>query len=289
MRAVHRDQGARRWALSGAAIIVVLLLARWTGDGLGNTVPLRAQRNERVDRTARNASNSILEGRHEATGATDSIGESETSAGFAAVDSGPTTNGPAMQSELDPIYLERLSVRGGGKTFALNGLDPYAPRELVAWRIIDGHAVLMSRGSSDSDGAIRFPKILAPRDGFEVVVSEAGTRPESLGASDRRRLAPRMPVAPHAQVFGEAGAYQMHIVPTETSGEVLLADFTGNVFASYEVPSHHAPSSRVIDLAITLPETDTQIWLAHQLEGGRVSEWRVLSLPQGDADSQLDP
>lgn len=286
MRAVRRGRSTRRWALSAVAVFASLLLARWTSDSDPDPAPTNRVEADRIDGShvpntghrpdSRSASTEID------TGSSGGIPPHGASAGFVpdaqgedstVIDERPT------RDAVESIYLEPFARERDGPTFSLSGFDPYAPRELVAWRILHGRAVVMSRGSSDSRGGIHFPEILAPRDGFEVVISEAGFRPESRGASPRRRLAPRAPAAPHAQVFGASGHYELRIVPTETTGAVLLADLAGNTFASYDVPADPEPSNRVINISVTLPQTDTEIWMSHRLKDGRVSPWRVLPLP----------
>ncbi len=286
MRTVRR----RRLALIIGALVATLLLARWTGVGQVDENRSTAESIETIETLTSKRRVASLRGEtppaEQAAGAPGLASGSEPHGDPPVVpaESPPPDEDKLAEDAIEPIFLEPLALAEGGPTFTLAGFDPYAPRELVAWRILHGRAVIMSRGSSGPGGVIRFPEIPAPRDGFEVVVSEAGRRPELQGASLRRTLDARAPEAPHAQVSGIGGEYDLHIVPRETTGAVLIADFAGNVFARYEVPDDPAPSNRVIDIALTLPETDTEIWMAHQLGGGRVSQWRVVRFAQPDID-----
>jgi len=289
MRAVRR----RRLALIIGAAAATLLLARWTADEqvsanlgdaesggeFGTPVPNRrvAPRRE----LSKEAVEAVGAARSARRPGSDTVPQVVRPQVVRPQDS-PSNDEVAAEDPIEPIDLEPFALADGGPTLSLAGFDPYAPRELVAWRMLHGRAAIMSRGWSDSGGVIHFPRVPAPRDGFEVVVSEAGMRPELQGASQRRPLEPRAPAAPYGQISGAAGEYELHIVPNETTGAVLLADLMGNVFARYDVPADPMPSGRVIEVALTLPDPDTEIWMAHELPGGRVSQWRVLRLAQRD-------
>jgi hypothetical protein len=291
---VRRGKTARkfqRWVLSAVAVVAVLLLARWTGDGYSDSASTELADTEQIElaELAKNSTRHAGQQRDAAQIDTEPshLPVHDEPADFALERPPEEATGDDDELAPDPvesIYLDPLIPVEGGPTLALTGFDPFAPRELVAWRILHGRAVVMTRGSSDAGGEIHFPEVLAPRDGFEVVISEAGFRPESVDASPRRRLAPRAPVAPYAQVSRTPGEYQLRIVPTETTGAVLLGDISGNTFASFDIPNEPEPSNRVLYVALTLPSTDTEVWMAHRLHDGRVSEWRSVSLPPPDAD-----
>ena len=78
--------------------------------------------------------------------------------------------------------------------------------------------------------------------------------------------------------------YAVRIVPSEATGDILLADADGRVFAQYAVPSTAIASSRVIDVTLGLPPDDTHVLVAHVLKDGRRSDWREIELetPGGD-------
>jgi hypothetical protein len=188
-----------------------------------------------------------------------------------------------------PIFLDRLEAGEDVPTVALSGRDPLAPRDLVAWRIKDGRSAILARGASDADGTLQFPPVIAPGEGLEVVVTDADSLPGLPGASEARSLAPRLPEAPQATLLeAVAEEYVVRIVPSEATGEVLLADSHGAVFARYAIPPNPSVAARVFDVALTLSGGDGGILLAHQFRDGRRSDWRVLPLSPDDADDTAD-
>ena len=299
MRTLRRkDPTARRShvALIGGAILVTLFLARLGGDGQPDSASQPTE-----EEAAPQAAQPVGDRAVASSPQGDAFGTIEPGGvagpSEAALDPLPpdvteaeTADGDDLDSHrVEPIFVAHLELAEGAPTVALSGFDPYAPRDLVAWRILDGRSAIMSRGESGEDGSIQFPALLAPRDGLEVVVTEAGLTPESPGASERRKLAPRTPAAPHATIL-EAGPeeYQVRIVAAETTGRVLLADLDGNVFAAYAIPLDPSPTHRVFDVALSVPPTDTMVWMAHELEDGRLSEWRPIPLERFDPDSLSD-
>jgi hypothetical protein len=100
------------------------------------------------------------------------------------------------------------------------------------------------------------------------------------GESEVRRLPARLPEAPQARHLATVGDETfVRIVPTEASGEVLLADSYGAVFARFEIPPSPAAADRVFDVALTLFGGEQPLLLAHEFRDGRRSDWRELRLP----------
>jgi len=184
-----------------------------------------------------------------------------------------------------PIVLNRLFVESGKPGIELTGVDVLGPRDLVAWRIKNGRHAIIARGWSDGLGEIHFPKLVAPRDGLRIVVTAANSTPEVPGGSDIRHSNGLLPSAPNAVVMDAYGSeYAVRIVPSEATGEILLADAQGQVFAQYAVPNTPIASSRVLDVTLGLPPDDTHVLVAHVLKDGRRSDWREIALevPAGD-------
>jgi hypothetical protein len=121
------------------------------------------------------------------------------------------------------------------------------------------------------------------------VVTAVDGAPGMPGASDSRRLAARDPVAPQAQLLAnETGGHRIRIEPREASGTVLLADAYGVVLARYPVAPSPIDATRTFDVALVPNETETHLFLSHEFDDGRVSEWEVLTLPAIDLDEGDD-
>jgi hypothetical protein len=199
---------------------------------------------------------------------------------------------PASESDSQgsvPIFLDALARAPEVHTVALSGVDPHAPRELVAWRVKNGRRAIIARGRSGRDGRLEFPDVVAPRDGLEIVVTAADSAPGIPGASIARKLEGRNPHAPNGALMEIDGPdYLVRIVPNEFAGHVLLADSQGVVFARYPVVSSPLAAARVIDLALNPAPGDFAVLSAHEFADGRRSEWREIALdapgvaPDGD-------
>jgi hypothetical protein len=182
-----------------------------------------------------------------------------------------------------PIVLNRLSLEPGDVSIGLTGVDVHGPRDLVAWRIAKGQHVVIARGSSDRAGEIHFPEIIAPRDGLEIVVTDANSTPKLPGGSLARALPGRLPSAPGAVVLGaDRFEYALRVVPSEATGEILLADVDGRVFARYPVSTTPTASNRVLDVTLELRPDDTAVLVAHQFGDGRRSDWTEVALETPD-------
>jgi hypothetical protein len=193
-----------------------------------------------------------------------------------AKDAGASTDRLGKSPPL-PIHLNRLVVEENRPVVEITGLDPEAPRELVAWRIKNGRSAILVRGESDENGQLEFPPVIAAGSGLEVVITDADSRPEMLGASEVRKLAPRSPDPPQGRVLeAYEGEAIVRIIPTEGSGTVLLAGPDGTVFARYPISPTPAIGPRVFDLE--LYGDDPQVLMAHEFTDGRRSDWRVLSV-----------
>lgn len=178
-----------------------------------------------------------------------------------------------------PIFLDALKRSSHAPTASIQGVDPHAPRELVAWRVKDGRRAIVARGHSERGGQLVFPELVVPRDGLEIVVTDADGAPGVPGASIARTLGGRDPVAPNAVVLDADGSdYTLRIVPNETAGEVLLADVHGAVFARYPVAATPLVDGRLIDVALSPGTGDRSVWFAHEFADGRRSAWREVAL-----------
>jgi hypothetical protein len=178
-----------------------------------------------------------------------------------------------------PILVDPLVVADTAPTLEITGVDPHAPRALVAWRVRGGRSAILARGESDRDGRLKFPPVLAPGPGLRIVVTAGDSSPGLPGASEIRRLPPRPPSEPRGTVLAANGnEYVVRIHPTVGSGSVLLADARGAVFGQYEVPQSPEASGRVFDIVLTPTYGDQHILLAHELNDGRRSEWRAVPL-----------
>jgi hypothetical protein len=195
-----------------------------------------------------------------------------------AKDDGASTDRLGKSPPL-PIHLNRLVVEENRPVVEITGLDPEAPRELVAWRIKNGRSAILVRGESDENGQLEFPPVIAAGSGLEVVITDADSRPEMLGASEVRKLAPRSPDPPQGRVLeAYEGEAIVRIIPTEGSGTVLLAGPDGTVFARYPISPTPAIGARAFDVALELYGDDPQLLMAHEFEDGRRSDWRVYSV-----------
>ena len=192
---------------------------------------------------------------------------------------GGTASEPLDTRRVLPIFLNQLVVEEDRPVVEISGLDPDAPRKLVAWRIVDGRAAILARGESDAAGRLHFPPVVAAGAGLEIVITDADSRPELPGASEVQRLAPRRPEPPQGRVLDAyAGEAVLRIVPTEASGAVLLAGSDGTVFARYPIPPMPAIAARVFDVALELYGDEAQVLMAHEFADGRRSEWRALDV-----------
>jgi hypothetical protein len=197
----------------------------------------------------------------------------------------PSDSDDSERGSAIPIVLNTLFVESGDPGIELSGVDVLGPRDLVAWRIKNGRHAIVARGWSDRSGEIHFPELVAPRDGLEIVVTAANTTPEVPGASAARRSSPLPPSAPDAVVLDAYGSeYAVRIVPSEATGNILLADADGRVFAQYAVPGTAIASGRVVDVTLGLPPGDTHVLVAHVLKDGRRSDWREIELGRPDGD-----
>ena len=192
---------------------------------------------------------------------------------------------PATGDRPMPILLDGLRVASDAPVVEIAGFDPEAPRELLAWRIVDGRFAVAARGESDEDGSLHFPRLIAAGGGMEVVVTAADNVPGLPGASEPRHLAARTPVAPQLVVLDAAGEeYSVRIHPSEASGEVLIADSRGVVFGAYEIPPNPVTAARAFDVSLSLFGGDPVILVAHEFSDGRRSDWRAVSLLPSAAD-----
>jgi hypothetical protein len=205
-------------------------------------------------------------------------------AGGRANESEPFEDDPSESEETGepavlPIVLNRLAREPGQPGIALSGMDPFGPRDLVAWRIQDGKAAVIARGSSDRDGEIAFPELVAPREGLEIVVTAADGTPGGPGASTARLSNARRPSTPNAlMLHAEGGDLAMRIIPSEATGEILLAGADGQVFAQYRVPASPLVSSRMLDVTLELLPEDSHVLIGHVFADGRQSDWREIAL-----------
>ena len=183
-----------------------------------------------------------------------------------------------------PIALAPLRGSRADATLSLAGFDPFGPRELLAWRIANGKFAIVAHGQSDRDGNLTFPDLVAPRNGLEIVVTAIDGVPGLPGASESRFWAARDPVAPAASVVeSDATAHRIRITPRESSGVVVLADDYGVELARIPVRSSPIASTRDFDLTLTSNPVETHVYLAHEFEDGRASEWETVVLPGVEA------
>jgi len=187
--------------------------------------------------------------------------------------------GPLGKSQVLPIHLNRLVVEADRPVVEILGLDPDAPRELIAWRVRNGKAAILARGESDEFGQLDFPPVVAAGSGLEIVITGVDGHPDLPGASDVRKLAPRPPEPPQGRVLeAYEGEAVVRIVPTEGSGTVLLADLDGSIFARYPISPMPAIGTRAFDVVLELYGDDPQVLMAHEFTDGRRSDWRVFSV-----------
>jgi hypothetical protein len=197
----------------------------------------------------------------------------------ARVEDAGSSSDPLGKSQVLPIHLNRLVVDANRPVVEISGLDPDAPRELLAWRIKNGRSAILVRGESDEYGRLDFPPVIAAGSGLEVVITGVNGRPELPGASDVRKLAPRPPEPPQGRVLeAYEGEAVVRIVPTEGSGTVLLADLDGSIFARYPISPTPAIGARVFDVVLELYGDDPQVLMAHEFADGRRSDWRSMSV-----------
>ncbi|MBW2289723.1 MAG: hypothetical protein JRG90_18130, partial [Deltaproteobacteria bacterium] len=186
---------------------------------------------------------------------------------------------PLGKSQVLPIHLNRLVVDENRPVVAITGLDPDAPRELLAWRIKNGRSAILVRGESDENGRLQFPPVIAAGSGLEVVITDVDGHPNLPGASEVRKLAPRPPEPPQGRLLeAYEGEAVVRIIPTEGSGTVLLADLDGTVFARYPISPTPAIGARVFDVVLELYGDDPQVLMAHEFTDGRRSDWRMISV-----------
>ncbi len=197
----------------------------------------------------------------------------------ARVEDAGISSDPLGKSQVLPIHLNRLVVDANRPVVEISGLDPDAPRELLAWRIKNGRSAILVRGESDENGRLQFPPVIAAGSGLEVVITGVNGRPELPGASDVRKLAPRPPEPPQGRVLeAYEGEAVVRIVPTEGSGTVLLADLDGSIFARYPISPMPAIGTRAFDVVLELYGDDPQVLMAHEFADGRRSDWRSMSV-----------
>jgi hypothetical protein len=197
------------------------------------------------------------------------------SSGTAAGSLGAAVGVPPRRSEAR-IELDPISTRAGSRIATLSGFDPLGPRDLLLWRLDGGRAALMARGLSAPDGSLELPRVIVPRDGLLVVVSPAGSVPDAADASLPRSIAPDRPEPPQGEILeASTGGSWLRVRAHGSNGEILLARDDGVVFARYGLAATAAPGAPLFELLVELPATDSQVWLAHALPDGRLSEWSL--------------
>ena len=205
--------------------------------------------------------------------------ETQLQGELVAVESTDTATASVLRIE----DLERVE----GSTAALRGYDTGGPRKLLLWEVVNGRSALLARGRSLPGGALDFPVIVVPRDGIELVVTPYDDDPDGWSASAPWHEAPRAARAPSAQLLRwEDERAIVRVRPAESDGLILVADSHGTVFAELAISRHPTAAGRIFDMEVTVPESDTEILLAHELPDGRVSPWGPLSFapPEGEVE-----
>lgn len=210
--------------------------------------------------------------------------------GEAAVAAG---EGGSADSQADPeppggssgvIRLDGLRAAPGAVSAAPRGFDPAGPRALVLWRVVDGRAVRLADGFSDSSGALHFPQVAAPGDSMALVVSPAGAPPPSHDTSDPARVAGRAPLPPVVeQVRPDAGGVVLRIAARESSGAVLVASGDGALLGRFALPAPSAPAARTLEIAVDGRAGGAGLWVAQELPDGRRSPFEPVALGRGAA------
>jgi len=104
------------------------------------------------------------------------------------------------------IVLDPLRVEDGGLSLRATGHDARGPRELVLWRLDRGAAAVVARGRSRRDGALEFPRLVAPHRGLVLVATPAWETPDGPRASSAQIVAPRAPAPPPTAGGGRRGS-----------------------------------------------------------------------------------
>ena len=198
---------------------------------------------------------------------------------LAAAESTDTATSAVLRIE----ELERVV----GSTAALHGYDTGGPRELLLWELIEGRSARLARGRSLPGGELDFPVIVVPRDGIELVVTPYDDDPDGRSASAPWHEAPRAARAPSAQLLRwEDERAIVRVRPAESDGLILVADSHGTVFAELAISRHPTAAGRIFDMEVTVPESEPEILLAHELPDGRVSPWGPLPLAPPDRQEE---
>lgn len=184
------------------------------------------------------------------------------------------------------IRLDGLRAAPGAVSAAPRGFDPAGPRALVLWRVVDGRAIRVADGFSDSSGALHFPQVAAPGDSLALVVSPAGAPPPSHDTSDPVWVAGRVPLPPVVEeVRPDAGGVVLRIGAREASGAVLVASGDGALLGRFALPAPSAPAARTLEIAVDGNLGGAGLWVAQEMPDGRRSPFEPVALPGAAAAS----
>jgi hypothetical protein len=111
----------------------------------------------------------------------------------------------ASQPPPKRLALDPPRVSEGGLSLRVTGHDARGPRDLVLWRIRGTDAAVVARGRSRRDGALEFPRLVAPRFGLVLVATPAWETPDGPRASPAQIVVPRAPVSPPTAGGGRRG------------------------------------------------------------------------------------
>jgi hypothetical protein len=127
-------------------------------------------------------------------------------AGDESVDSEPVHRREARQPAPKRLVLDPLRAADGGLSFRITGHDPRGPRQLVLWRLYEGNAAVVAHGRSRRDGAMEFPRLVAPHTGLVLVATPAWETANGPRASPAMSVAPRASVSPPTAGGGRRGS-----------------------------------------------------------------------------------
>jgi hypothetical protein len=91
------------------------------------------------------------------------------------------------------LVLDPIRIADAGLSLRVTGHDARGPRDLVLWRMHEGNAAVVAHGRSHRDGAMEFPRLVAPHTGLVLVATPAWETPDGPRASSAQKVAPREP------------------------------------------------------------------------------------------------
>jgi hypothetical protein len=186
-----------------------------------------------------------------------------------------------------PIQLDAPELAPGAISFRATGFDPLGRRALTLWRVDEERSARLATTTGDASGEFDFGGVLVPIRGIALVATADGRPPTAEERRDALSIRSDLPI-PRVEWLESEGAvisFEVHTAIAE--GSVVLADAEENLIARFEISSDSPNTRGSSRLVIDLETDEDAVWIAHELQDGRSSGWRILEFGSRDAIKEV--